>query len=62
MSTGQEDCPGNNGLKDQTMVLRWIQENIGAFGGDKNKVSDAVECNILRQTNPLLSLLGNNIR
>ncbi|KAG4076411.1 hypothetical protein HA402_005854 [Bradysia odoriphaga] len=39
LSTGQEDCPGNNGLKDQTMVLRWIQENIGAFGGDKNKVT-----------------------
>lgn len=38
MSTGQEDCPGNNGLKDQVMVLKWIQQNIQAFGGDPNKV------------------------
>lgn len=42
LSTGQEDCPGNNGLKDQSMVLRWIQENIVAFGGDKNKVKSSL--------------------
>lgn len=39
MSTGQEDCPGNNGLKDQVMTLQWIKENIKYFGGDPNRVT-----------------------
>lgn len=39
LSTGQEDCPGNNGLKDQVMALKWVQENIKSFGGDSSKVT-----------------------
>lgn len=39
LSTGQDDCPGNNGLKDQVMILRWIQENIKRFGGDPSSVT-----------------------
>lgn len=37
LSTEDENCPGNFGLKDQVMVLKWIRQNIKQFGGDPER-------------------------
>ncbi|XP_065216360.1 esterase E4-like [Planococcus citri] len=39
LSTGDTVISGNYQLKDQTMALKWVQQNIRHFGGDPSNVA-----------------------
>jgi len=39
LSTEDGESSGNFGLKDQSMALTWVQENIQYFRGDPRKIT-----------------------
>ncbi|XP_072390042.1 venom carboxylesterase-6-like [Diabrotica undecimpunctata] len=39
LSTEDNEVPGNNGMKDQVMALRWIRDNIRSFGGNPQSIT-----------------------
>ena len=39
LTTADSEAPGNYGLLDQILALRWVQDHITQFGGDKDLVT-----------------------
>jgi carboxylesterase type B len=39
LNVGDRNSPGNYGLKDMILALRWVRDNIEFFGGDPNDVT-----------------------
>lgn len=39
LSTGDLHSPGNFGLKDQSLALHWVKNNVHLFGGNSGNVT-----------------------
>ncbi|XP_076239219.1 esterase FE4 [Calliopsis andreniformis] len=39
LNTGDKSAPGNAGMKDQVMALKWVKDNIHFFGGCPDRVT-----------------------
>jgi len=39
LSFEDEALPGNNGLRDQVMALKWINDHITEFGGNPESIT-----------------------
>lgn len=55
---GTKEYSGNAGFKDQVLALRWVRDNIEAFGGDPSKVtlignSAGAMCVLLHTISPM---------
>lgn len=39
LSTADDNSPGNYGIMDQAMALRWVYDNIEFFNGDRHSIT-----------------------
>ena len=58
LSTGDAVIPGNMGMKDQTLAMKWTRNNIYDFGGDPSRItihghSSGAACVHLHTLSPL---------
>lgn len=39
LSTGDDHAPGNVGLRDQVLALKWLKDNVAKFGGNPQRLT-----------------------
>lgn len=66
MALETSDIPGNAAMKDQALVLKWIQKNIRHFGGDPDLVTVAgvtsgAHCATAHMVSPMSKGLFKNV-
>ncbi|XP_015431698.1 PREDICTED: esterase FE4-like [Dufourea novaeangliae] len=44
LNTEDKNAPGNAGMKDQVLALKWVKDNIHFFGGGPNRVTIFGQC------------------
>ena len=50
LTTADSSLPGNLGLWDQQLAIRWVHDNIAAFGGDRDKVTVFGSASVIYQS------------
>ncbi|GAB6032348.1 hypothetical protein CHUAL_010985 [Chamberlinius hualienensis] len=66
LSTNDDVAPGNAGLLDQNLAMKWIRDNIAAFGGNPNNItlmglSSGASSALLHMISPLSSGLFQKV-